>query len=489
VAIGLLVALAVIFGGGYLMLRSYLHGDGFREFLSREVSRSAKVKGEFSTFRWDGLATDTEKFSATGDGPLASVTAEGLHTEVGFGGVTRGVWELKGSSVSRLDVAYDATRREPEISAPPEEKVPVTKKERPRPWYPRDVEIGGVDVREMNVSAVSKNDGQFSATGMIVHVDAEKTKGSYRADVRGGRVKLPGDFFPEIALDQVRARFQDGSLFVTSAKASLWETGKIDLSGEWDSKAKTYAAEGSARGIACEHLLSESWSKRVTGEVSSTFAVDAASGEPVAKGSLVIDHAVLTALPVLDALAAYADTRRFRVLTLNEAHADWQWAHGETTLSNIVLSSDGLVRLEGNLVIRDKRLEGNFRLGLAPGTLASIPGAETDVFAPGEKGLLWTTLRISGKIDHPKEDLTDRLIAAAGLRMFEDLPGSGEKALKFSRSLLGDSPEDALSRGGEVIEKTQDFVKEARDLLKDNEGLLDGILGGRRSKEDRKKHE
>ena len=33
---------------------------------------------------------------------------------------------------------------------------------------------------------------------------------------------------------------------------------------------------------------------------------------------------------------------------------------------------------------------GRFRLGLAPGTLSTIPGAETDVFLPGERGLLWT---------------------------------------------------------------------------------------------------
>jgi hypothetical protein len=225
----------------------------------------------------------------------------------------------------------------------------------------------------------------------------------------------------------------------------------------------------------------------VTGNASSTFTVDALNGAPSARGTLVIDRAVLTALPVLDALAAYADTRRFRVLNLNEARLDWQWSKDETALSNVILSSDGLVRLEGSLVIRDRNLDGNFRLGLAPGTLAAIPGAETDVFTPGERGLLWTTLRITGNADDPKEDLTDRLIAAAGLRMFDELPGGAEKVLKFSQSVLGDSPEEAILRGTEAIKQTEDFVRDAKDLLKANEGLLEGILGGRRSREDRKK--
>jgi len=251
-------------------------------------------------------------------------------------------------------------------------------------------------------------------------------------------------------------------------------------------KRNAYAFEGSARGIDCGKLLSENWAKRATGTVVSDFKLEGTSGGPQARGSLVVENAVITALPVLDALAAYADTRRFRVLSLDEARADWRWKDGETTLGKLVLASEGLVRLEGDLVIRGNQLDGIFRLGLAPGTLASIPGAETDVFLPGEKGLLWTTLRITGTVDDPKEDLTDRLIAAAGLRMFDQLPETREKVLKFSRSVLGDSPEEAILKGIEAIEKTEDVIREAQDLLKGKGGLLDGILGGGAGNEDRK---
>jgi hypothetical protein len=253
---------------------------------------------------------------------------------------------------------------------------------------------------------------------------------------------------------------------------------------------KVFAFEGNATNVPCEQVLNDNWAKRVTGQLSSDFVVESNAGESYAKGKLKVDNAVLTALPVLDALAAYADTRRFRVLDLNEATADWRWKKGEITLENLILSSEGLVRLEGNLVIRDKELDGMFRFGIAPGTLASIPGAETDVFVPGEKGLLWTNVRVTGSADDPKEDLTERLIAAAGLRMFEELPGTRQKVLKFSKALLGDSPEEtvlkgveAIEKGVEVIEKTEGIVREARDILKSEGGLLEGILGGRKKEE------
>jgi hypothetical protein len=174
---------------------------------------------------------------------------------------------------------------------------------------------------------------------------------------------------------------------------------------------------------------------------------------------------------MLDALAAYADTRRFRILTLNEAHTEWRWKKGELALTNLVLASEGLVRIEGGITLRGRELDGVFRLGLAPGTLSTIPGAETDVFAPGERGLMWTTLRITGSLEDPKEDLTNRLIAAAGLRMFEQLPESGEQALKFTRSLLGDPSPKTIEKGEKIIQETRKTVREIS-------GILDGILGG-----------
>ena len=236
-------------------------------------------------------------------------------------------------------------------------------------------------------------------------------------------------------------------------------------------KSRQFSIEGEAAGVKCENVLNADWAKRLTGEVTSGFALDNRQGDPLASGKLTVKNGTLTALPMLDALAAYAYTRRFRVLTLSEAHTEWRWRNGEVALTNLLLASEGLMRLEGGMIIRGKNMDGLFRLGLAPGTLARIPGAETDVFAPGEHGLLWTTLRITGTLDDPKEDLSDRLIAAAGLRMFDQLPETGEKALKFTRSVLDEA-------SPKTIEKSEKIIKETRKAVRDVSGILEGILGG-----------
>lgn len=126
--------------------------------------------------------------------------------------------------------------------------------------------------------------------------------------------------------------------------------------------------------------------------------------------------------------------------------------------------------------IRGRQLDGLFQLGLAPGSLAKIPGAETDVFSPGKNGLQWTSLRITGTLDDPEEDLSGRLIEAAGMRMFDVIPETGEMVIKFTRSVLGDNPNEAVESGVKIIEK-------GSRAINDVSGILDGFFGRPRTPE------
>jgi hypothetical protein len=119
--------------------------------------------------------------------------------------------------------------------------------------------------------------------------------------------------------------------------------------------------------------------------------------------------------------------------------------------------------------IRGEEIDGSFQLGLVPGTLAKIPGAESRVFQPGRLGLLWTPIRVTGTLSDPKEDLTMRLIDAAGMRMFEMLPETGDKVFKFTRNALGETPSQLIDKGGEVIDKGGKVIKGAESIFK---GLL-----------------
>jgi hypothetical protein len=91
------------------------------------------------------------------------------------------------------------------------------------------------------------------------------------------------------------------------------------------------------------------------------------------------------------------------------------------------------------------------------------------VFLPGPRGLLWTSLRITGTVDDPEEDLTDRLIEAAGERMFELLPETGDRVLKFTRHVVAGDLDSAVDEGKAVIKQGEDLL-DAGKLLLDGDG-------------------
>lgn len=463
---GVFVLLALALG--YMGLRAYLHSEGFRKFLSAEVSKAAQVVGSFSAFKWDGLAVETERFEATGEGMIATVRADQIGTEVGFGALGKGAWELKQTRVSRVAVGLDFTKKNEPSPTLPDEVAKTVKKKQPG-WVPSEVELESLAIGELAIRAKTI-EGEVAARGMKVRLEAASGKGAYQGEITGGTINPAKDWLPEIRVEKVRGSFRNGSAYITSANLKAWDTGRIDGFGEWNSDTGTYALEGDLDGVKCDEVLSESWARRLTGDVSSTFSVNNISGKMVMNGELTIRNGTLTALPMLDALAAYADTRRFRVIQLSESRTKWRYSQGELILSDFVMASEGLIRLEGNFSLKGRVIEGNFRLGLVPGTLSTIPGAETHVFLPGERGLLWAPIRITGTLDDPKEDLTDRLITAAGLRMFEVIPDSGEKVLKFTKSMLGENPAGVIDKGLKVIDEGEKVIDEA-------EGIIKGLLG------------
>ena len=468
--LGLGLIVVGVLGAGvlYVMVRGYLYSDAFRRFLSDKASAVAQVDGQFRPFRWDGLAVDTDAFEGSGNGIIKELRVDGLHTEVGVSGLRRGVWEIRASRLQRLELVVDARDHETSL-APPIKTQAATSPVKVPGWLPRKIELQGMEVRDVVVKALI-NSGPVSIGGMRVRVEPVAKNQIYRAELADGTIRLPFGLVPELRMKRARLRYQDGRVFIHKAAAAAWENGILEASGEWDLSAGLYALEGEASGVKCGDIFNEDWSKRFMGDMESSFTLGNHSGALVASGRLTVRNSTLTALPVLDSLAAYADTRRFRVLSLSEARTDWRWQQGEIALTHLVLASEGLVRLEGRIFIRGRQLDGTFRLGLAPGTLASIPGAESHVFSVGELGLLWTPLRITGTLDDPKEDLTDRLVEAAGMRMFDVIPETGEKVIKFSRSLLGDSPSSAIDQGTKIIEQGGKALQEAT-------GIFGGILG------------
>lgn len=180
---------------------------------------------------------------------------------------------------------------------------PKTKKPKPSSWLPREAELDGITVGELAVNALLEQ-GQATVSGLRVTAEQAGAKGAYRAEMAGGTVRLPFPKIPELRVDRAQARYQDGRVDLPTARVEAWENGRISATGDWDLRARTFTLDGEANGLKCEDLLNESWARRLTGDVESNFVVDKRGAETTAGGDLVLRNGVLTALPMLDALAA-----------------------------------------------------------------------------------------------------------------------------------------------------------------------------------------
>jgi hypothetical protein len=76
-------------------------------------------------------------------------------------------------------------------------------------------------------------------------------------------------------------------------------------------------------------------------------------------------------------------------------------------------------------------------------------------------------MHLSGTTENPKEDLSDRLMAAAGARMFEIIPATGQKVLNYSQEVIEDTAGvtgtvgKAVDVGSKIIDQGTGAVDQA----------------------------
>lgn len=481
--VALLLLLTLGMAGSYVWLRTWLHSEDFRRMLSAEASQQLGAETEFGQFSWDGTVVTTSSFDADGLGLLQHLKAEGMSLDIGLGKVRQQVLVLRDMRLNDLEIDFDL--RSGMSNAAAVETVEVSERSLPMvakkaPWYarflPNEIELTGLDIGESSVRLLM-NDGETAFSGTRWALKPDQGKGNYMIFGTGGRLTFPWKFLPPLDLKQTKMRYQDHSIFLTESKFSLFHRGELDLVGEASLRGEGFSFEGKLRDVRGNEVLPEDWSQRLMGDVESEFTVRNRGRGVMVSGQLRFLNGVLTGLPVLDYLGAYGGNPRFRRLSLSVAQTDFEWEDGAFVFRNFVLGSEGLMRVEGQLrVDPEKRIDGRFRVGLTPGTLAVIPGAETRVFLPGERGLLWAPLHLTGTLDDPKEDLSLRLLEAAGLRMFEILPETGERVLKYTQQVIDGDLLGALESGEQLIGQGSQLIDQGRNLLDGDADVVGGAL-------------
>ena len=478
----ILALLVVLSGFGlYFWMKSYLHSEDFRIFMGDAVGDVMGAEAKFEPFSWQGMDVRTGGLVVSrSGGKLEKMEAEGVEATLSLAGIRRGVWEISDLRVSQLDLQLSSKKKQ--LVGGDSASVEVSGGDTKNSGgflsglLPDHAELMSAEVMHFDLDFRAPSGG-VTLKDAVMRVDAGAVDGRYDVHLSDGVIQSSW-FAPTLNLVSARGKYQRGSLFITESQSKIYKRGVLTLDGELEGGRFGFFC--TMRDVRSEELVPEDWKKSILGDVESKFKVSSGKSGVVTRGEIELKKGVLTALPLLDRIAAYANTRRFRRLHLSEAYLKFRREGSHLTLSEIVLASEGLVRIEGGLTVVDGRMDGRFKVGVMPGTLSHIPGAETKVFIRGKNGLLWSDLHITGTVDAPKEDLSDRMIAAAGERMFELVPETGKMALKFAHETATQLPAKAIETGVDVIREGSGVIREGEEVIQDGvRGVFDLLPGGR----------
>ncbi len=428
--VGLFVLLIAAVMAARIGFNMYLNSDGFRQKIAAATGHALKADGQFMPLHLTGETIYTDGFDARGTDAafFSELRADQVRADFNWHGLLHHAWQIDQIEIQRLEVkvADRAPAQHPRESG---EKItqPVSSG-----WK---LDLRQANVRDSRWSWGGANMLAGEVTGAALKLTPSGD--AWFIDVDGGKIAQSG--WPELQVESARLRYQPPSLYVTQSTLHSGG-GSASVSGEIDF-GQSADLQLHAEGLNVSPLLAADWRARLTGKIFADAKVHAPLGDADStglsvEGSARLADAQLTALPVLDEIATFTRTQRFRQLALSKASLDFSRSATTFSARNVVAESEGLLRVEGAFTVTGGQLDGTFQVGVTPASLQWLPGSQERVFTVSRDGYLWTPMRLSGPVDHPDEDLTPRLAAAAAGAVIKDVQGTVHDAAKGVLDLL-----------------------------------------------------
>lgn len=458
----------VLMIAGLLVAKSkwnaWLHGEGFRDWLVAKAAVKLRSEVELAPLEWNGAEVYAKRFVAKGyeEAGFSSLVLDGVRARTG--GIADRAVRIPEVSVNRFELAFSPERKRSQSAGAAVGAEPEAASQGLPDWLarhlPNRVEVDEVAIATTKVTVEKAEGSVFSLQGTKLRLEPDFQTGFWSAEGSGGRIALPD--LPEMRLKDLALRWKGQDLFFDHCGIGIFEEGHIDGKGEISlGKPGNFDLALTLSAIDVDDLLTGAWKDRLSGTVSGPVRITGAPGALVHEGTLNLADGVLQSVPVLTLIAKYTRSDRFERLVLNQAKTGFRREGDRTELRDLVIQSDGLVRVEGQIDLVGDLLDGDLRVGVAPGTMRWIPGAERSVFVEERDGFLWTPLKLTGTRQHPKEDLSARLIAAVGEAILGDLPGG---LLDTAKEVLGTEPakgsgEGVIEQGRKIIDLLSPFLK------------------------------
>ena len=423
-------------------INSYLRSENFRKFIAQKAGGSLRAECEIAPLQFTGSNIFTENLKAQGgtDAPFAALGLDQLRAEISLRRFFEKVWQVEQVEVQRLTLDLTGPRADLPAAAP---AAPTGTPPASGDWLPNRVEIASAVVRDANLTW---------AGGGLRHgvITATPDGNAWKIAGQGGKIEQAG--LPELDVQALALRYRAPSLFINSAEFRQGGIGSVKATGEINF-AERLDLQVAIKEVNLTPFLSEDWRVRLKGQLSGDLNIRSPlplpAGGPEITGALSLARGELTALPVLDKIALFTRYEQFRKFNLSRCSGDFRQAGKKLRVTKFLAEAEGLIRIEGDFTIENSQIDGTFQVGVTPNSLALIPGSQEKVFVESHGGYVWTSMRLTGPVNSPNEDLTARLAKALGDTVIE-----------------------------KVSEVVKDPLKKLPDVIKDGLNLLPGLVPG-----------
>jgi hypothetical protein len=426
----LLFLLVVAFFITKAAIDSYLRSDSFRQFVAQKAGGTLHAEAELAPLHFSGMNIFADRFQAKGgpEAAFADLQLEQLRAEISLRKFFDKAWLVEHFEVQRLRVNLDGPRAD-RLVEPTGNPLAAPKKEsqsESNGWLPNRVEVGRANVLDTQLLWAG---GGLRGTAL----ELQPHEGGWQIAGRGGRLEHAK--LPPLDVASLQLRYRAPSLFINSAEMRQGSSGALQATGEINF-GQQLDIRLTLVNVDAVPYLSDDWRVRAKGNVSGEVTVRSPLpmvGGPRLQGSLRLANGELTALPVLDQIAVFTRTQQFRRLTLTNASCDFDQQGEKLHVTKFIAESEGLIRMTGDFTVAGGILDGTFQVGVTPGSLQWLPGAQAKVFTESRGGYLWAPMRLTGPVNKPTDDLTPRLAAAAQGAVIEGVQNAAGEAIKTGK--------------------------------------------------------
>ncbi|HEY3662238.1 MAG TPA: hypothetical protein VGL24_03720 [Chthoniobacterales bacterium] len=422
-ALGLGGALLLAIAGYFALTRvvdHYLNDGALAEAIGKKTAVILKADAGYLPLFWRGMTVRSGGLLVRGKPPrgLTELRASNLRASCSLHDLWQRKFVINRLQSDRLEVAFGAAaaaKLTPILSSEPELQP---QKEMPSPLK--------LEIRETIVQQMSIFWGaQPEAIGGVREVLAKFYPNGSDLDGIGTGGTFQQTGWPELKIVRVEVHYAKPRLEIRSARFAIGKEEETSATGLLDLKEGGGGGmhfHVQTKGAPVEPFLKGFWRGKFEAKIEGDSRIDKEfkpDAKPTSAGELEFSDAEVHDVATLDRIAALTRHPEFAHLKLSELSGRYQWSGSQLEVTDLRMEAKKLFRVEGHFTIAEEEIDGSFHIGATADVLDSIPGAREKVFTRAHGGYFWTSMKLSGPLKHPREDLKERLVAAAKEKLAE----------------------------------------------------------------------